>query len=278
MQMVTRILVALLMVFAVATGHGSINGIQQMKIDFTNAADANSQATWSDPQKITVSKDGLGWDGEAASMWEGSFHTKPLPLGLSWRPAYSISVRVQILPPAREITLNSGQRSIPPDGELYIRYSPDLEHWSSWQVLQHANPQSPDAKQPARIYRGTIAVPKLERKEYDSLLSEYSRLDVPWKSDEEAAVHWILGRDPDFFSRHIPFIGYVEFAYEGEFFGGQRIQSFEADVSYGMSGLHSPPKDKAVYKNRDSTPWRFKAKKDPTAEQSAAADAIKPRR
>jgi hypothetical protein len=91
------------------------------------------------------------------------------------------------------------------------------------------------------------------------LLSEYSRLDVPWKSDEEAAVRWILERRPDFFSTDLPFIGYIEFLFEGSIHGGQRIRTFEASVSYGMSGLHSPPKDRNAYKDRDSSPWRFRA-------------------
>ena len=34
-----------------------------------------------------------------------------------------------------------------------------------------------------------------------AVVSEYSSLDVPWKSDEEAAVKWILEREPDFFEK-----------------------------------------------------------------------------
>ena len=37
------------------------------------------------------------------------------------------------------------------------------------------------------------------------LLSQYSTLDVPWKSDEEATVRWILERNPEFFSKQDPF-------------------------------------------------------------------------
>jgi hypothetical protein len=129
-----------------------------------------------------------------------------------------------------------------------VRYSPDLKHWSSWQCLQRAEAQSNEEKKnPGRYYSGTIRVPCRERSEYGRLLSQYSTLDVPWKSDEEAAVRWMLERDPESFSKQIPFIGYIEFLFEGGFHGGQRIQSLRAEVSYAMGGMHCTPRDAAVY-------------------------------
>jgi hypothetical protein len=243
-----------------ATSHASIDANKQINIDLTNPAKAATKATWSEPDRIAVSPDGLGWDGDSASSRDGWIQTKPLALGLSWRPTYAISVRVTIQPRPREITLNSGQKATPYGGDVYIRYSPDFAHWSSWQVLQRAEPQSNEEKKnPGRHYGGTIRVPYVERDEYSKLLSEYSKQDVPWKSDEAAAVRWILERQPDFFSKHLPFIGYAEFRYEGGFYGGQRFVSFKADVSYGMSGEHYPPKDDEAYKDRDSKPWSFMA-------------------
>ena len=150
--------------------------------------------------------------------------------------------------------------------------------WSSWQALQRSEPQSIEEKmKPGRYYSGMIRVPYVERNEYSKLVSDYSRMSVPWKSDEEAAVQWILNRDPEFFSKHIPFIGYAEFLFEGGFRGGQRIQSLKAEVSYGMGGMHSPPRDDAVYKNRD-VPWRYEDRKDVKAEPNAPANGASPRR
>jgi hypothetical protein len=91
------------------------------------------------------------------------------------------------------------------------------------------------------------------------MLSEYAKLDVPWKSDEDAAVRWILDKQPDFFARQLPFIGYVQFRYEDGFYGGQRITSFKADASCGIGGIHSAPKDRNAYKDRHLKPWSFKA-------------------
>ncbi len=92
--------------------------------------------------------------------------------------------------------------------------------------------------------------------EYRQQLGKYAELDVPWKSDEEAAVRWIVENDPGFFERQIPFIGYIEFLYEGSFHGGQRITSLGAEVTYAMSGLHYPPENDD-YGDRDSRPWSF---------------------
>jgi hypothetical protein len=161
---------------------------------------------------------------------------------------------------------------------MYVRYSPDLKHWSSWQVLERAEPQSIEEKKtPARYYSGTIRVSYRERSEYGQLISEYSHMDVPWKSDEEAAVQWILNRDPDFFGKHIPFIGYAEFLYEGQFRGSQRLQSLKVGISYAIGGLHAVPKDEAVYKTRD-VPWRYKDNNSPEAEPTASANAAPPHR
>lgn len=256
---VTTVLACLLASSAIA----SIQDFKSLNIDFTNAADAKTKATWSEPDKLAITTNGLGWDGEAASSRDGWIQTIPVALGLSWRPSYAISVRVSIHPKPTEFVLNNGQKTTPYAGDVYVRYSPDSEHWSTWQVLQTSEPQSITEKQnPGRHFSGIIRVPYTDREQYERLISDYAKLDVPWKSDEDAAVRWILEKQPDFFAKHLPFIGYVEFLYECGFRGGQRITSFKADVSCGMGGIHSLPKDKAVYRDRDSKPWSFKAQEE----------------
>jgi hypothetical protein len=209
---------------------------------------------------LTVTRDGFGFDGEVQELREAWIQTKPLALGLSWRPPYAVSVRATILPPPTEINLKNGQKFTPYGGDVYVRYSPDRKHWSSWQALQSTEAQFPEEKKnPGRYFSGTVRVPYRDREPYGKLLSDYSRLDVPWKSDEEAAVRWILERDADFFSKQIPFIGYIQFMFEGSLYGGQRIRSLRAQVFYGMSGLASIPKDESIQKEREGVPWRFDA-------------------
>ena len=243
------------------SARGVIHDFRQISVDFTNGVSATNEATWSSSGGLSVTKDGLGWDGEAASSRDGWIQTKPLALGLSWRTPSVVSIRVAIQPPPAEITLNNGQKTTPYGGDVFVRYSSDRKHWSSWQVLEHSTPQTPKEKEnPGRHFSATVRVPETERQRWGQLLSEYSRLDVPWKSDEEAAVRWILDREPDFFSKQLPFIGYVEFRFEGNFYGGQRIRSLHAEVGYGMSGLHNAPKDESIRKDREQIPWRFEAK------------------
>jgi len=258
---IQRTILAIALAGLVASSAGaSILDFKSLAIDFTNATDAKAKATWSEPEKLTISTNGLGWDGEAASSRDGWIESVPLALGLSWRPPYAVSVRVSVHPKPTEVVLNSGQKSTPYAGDVYVRYSPDLQHWSTWQVLQPGEPQSNAEKQnPGRHFIGTVRVQYSERDQYGKLMSEYARLDVQWKSDEDAAVRWILDKEPDFFAKQLPFIGYVQFRYEAGFYGGQRVTSFKADVSYGMSGMHSAPKDKDAYKDRDSRPWSFRA-------------------
>ncbi len=234
--------------------------LKRVDIDFTNPADAAQKATWSGKDHLTVSKEGLGVDGGATSLGSGWVQTKPLALGLSWRPAYGFGVRVTIQPPPLEVSLH-GQKWTPSPAEVFIRYSPDNLHWSSWQALAPAETRTEaEKKTPALYYGGIVSVPNRERMEYEKLVSDYSELDVPWKSDEEAAVRWILGRDPAFFSTNLPFAGYVEFLMEAAFQGGQRIKVFKAEIAYGLGGMSTPPRDPDAARDRDVTPWRFEAK------------------
>src|SRR5439155_24394570 len=102
-------------------------------------------------------------------------------------------------------------------------------------------------------------VPYREGARYHELRLAYARRDdVPWCSDEEALVKEILKREPTFFGKCTPFIGYVQFLYEAQLQGGQRMKALQFEVSWWLSGKHHPPKNEETTKGRD-VPWRFKA-------------------
>ena len=229
---------------------GSVN----LAIDFTKPDDATKKATWSDPAKLTITDKGLGWDGEENALREGWIQTQPLAVGLSWRPAQSVSISVVISPAPKVITLPNGQQSMPGAGAVFVRHSPDGKHWASWQLLNNAV----DNKPAVRSFSGRVAIPRRDRAEYERLYEKYHQLDVPWKSDEEALARWIVKQQPDFFRDHRPFIGYVQFLFEESFWGGRRITRFEARASYGLNGMHVEPRDKGTDRDRDM-PWRFQA-------------------
>ncbi len=236
-----------------------IHDLKRLEVDLTDAKDAAEKAVWSDHDKFTITKDGLGWDGDATAAREGWIQTAPLAVGTLWRTPSAVSVRVAVCPPAREVVLADGRKSLPAAGEVSVQYSPDLKHWSAWQPLEPCQqPAYEKNKVPGRYFETTLRVPDGDRGEYGQLLSAYSRLDVPWKSDEEAAVRWILDRDPDYFAKHLPLIGYVVVRFQGGFYGGQRIKSLRAEVSCGLSGLSAIARDPAASKDRNG-PWRFKA-------------------
>jgi hypothetical protein len=50
----------------------------------------------------------------------------------------------------------------------------------------------------------------------------------------------------------------VQFLYETNLAGGQRIEQLDIHLSCAVSGLHVPPKDPKTAENRDG-PWRFRA-------------------
>lgn len=239
----------------------SIASANVIEVDFRNPADAASKASWSD--NLDIKPDGLGWDGKSSATHEGWIQTKPLATGLSWRPAVWTGVRVTISPEPQPIQLANGKSYIPFAGQVYVRYSPDLLHWSDWQALTQSPPPE------GWTFKGALNVPTRERKEYLKRLDEYQKLDVPWTSDEDAAVRWVVSREPDFFARWLPFVGYVEFLFEGPFYGGKRISSLHGIISYGLSGMSSIPRDPNDPSSRDMGVWSFDATK-PTRPKTPA--------
>lgn len=234
-----------------------ILGREELKINFTDIDDAKEKAVWYDPNKINITKNGLGWDGQQNASYDSWIQTIPLAVGLSWRPARSVNITVEIEPEVKSFTSPNGQTRTPYIGNMFVRYTPDGKHWSSWQAMDHPKPQ----RQPLykRKFKAFVNIPRRERQEYISYMQKYWRLDVPWTSDEEALVKWILKQDPEFFSKYIPFVGYLQFLYEISLPGGHRITKFHANAGFSLGGIHQAPKDKNVYKERDNIPWRFKA-------------------
>ena len=165
-------------------------------------------------------------------------------MGLSWRPVTAINLTA---------TMDGTGSS---SGQLFARYSPDATHWSTWQPLMPGDIGKADLCR--QQFRGSLRVPYRKQERYRELLQQYMRRDdVAWGSDEEALVTDLLRGDPKFFEKSLPFIGYVQFLYEGGLKGGERIRGMRVDIPWCVSGLHSLPKEKKAEQHRDG-PWRFK--------------------
>ena len=166
-----------------ASARGEIIGSTPAAIDFTDAAEAGRQANWSHPEVFKVDADGLGW-GVAGDQGTRDFwlRTGPIGVGLSWRPTSIATIRATVEAPG-----------VP--GMLFARYSADAEHWTTWQLLEAAEPSATGSS------RGTLRVPACDRSRYDGLRLAYARReDVPWRFDEEALAADILRREPAFFA------------------------------------------------------------------------------
>ena len=247
------------------SSYATMTGTREIVIDFRNTDSLAQQVLWSDPLHVVVTKDGLKLamdprDGITPdqlhlvhrNVWVET--AEPIAVGWSWRPVKNCNITVRKYPPGEfQFTDNS---VIFPSGSLYVRYSADAVHWSTWQGLPTTQPEP--NKGMKHEFRGDIRVPDKEQKQYQKKVMEYSRMDVPWGSDEEAAVKWILRDNPEFFSKNLPFIGYVQFLYEQSLAGDETIERIEIQIRYGAGGIHMPPRDESL-RNQHRGPWRFKA-------------------
>jgi hypothetical protein len=244
-------------VLAASSARASILGSQSLEIDFTKPDEAARKVTWSDPEHLTCTERGFGLDAEENACRDGWLQTIPVGIGTSWRPAGAAHLRVTLKPARRKVTLPNGQSYEPGGPRLYARHSPDAVHWSDWQPLTHDRDAS--VKAGAMIHQGEVGTPARNREAYDRYREEYRKLDVPWVDDEEAMCVWIVKRDPDFFSKHKPFVGYVQFLMEDCFPGGQRIESLSATMTWGVGGMHQPPKDPQGDRKQSSMDgWQFR--------------------
>jgi hypothetical protein len=245
--------VAVLLTLAIPTSvRAPIMDLKQLSIDFANEKDAKAKVEWSNSDKLTFTATGLGRDkGSSDNDW---IQTKPFAVANSWRPPTGASIEVKISPPPKaHHRFENGHEIWSSEGDdLYVRYSPDFKHWSSWQPLQRD-----EKKTDVGVFTGELAVPSREYQKYWAYIEQYQKFDVPWTSDEEAVCNWILKKEPGFFDHTLPFIGYVQFLFEPAKFASWRIRTFEATISWTVSGLGGP--DTSTWRVREETPWRFKA-------------------
>ena len=223
----------------------------EFKIDF---ADPNSVSqhivVWTPQNKIRQTEKGLVFKHphNNASV-DFSVLTKPYALGLSWRPAYSANLGVE-LSPMGKVTAHNGHTLFPPLYSVYVRYSPDMKNWSSWHLMQDKHRDWQERiKANAYQYSLRLRVPQQQRKNYNEYFTQYRQMDVPWDCDEEAMVKWMLQQEPDFFKKQIPIVGYVQFLCETSMRANQPLTEAKINIHWGVGGLHSIPKDKSVYKN-----------------------------
>jgi hypothetical protein len=233
-----------LSLLAVDSADSAMLGFARLQVDFSKPKTVKGHVSWAPKNKLRLGKKGLGWSGSPRASYQGHVLSRPIAIGVSWRPARSVNVRLEIGPAP-------GSRPLPYHGQAYARFSPDKRHWSSWQALT-----SKKLKTGPR-FSGSLGVPHNVSARYDALRMKYNRRkNVPWSSDEEALVASIVKRNPNFFRNYKPFIGYVQVLWEGSIFGDRPIARFDVSLAYAVSGLHTPARDKRALAKHKGT-WRF---------------------
>lgn len=237
----------------------AIQSVDHQSIDLTDSADANKKATWSEPDKIEITEDGLGRDGSANGSRDGWIQTKPIAVGYSFRPPSGVMMNVHIKPDGVPVTTADGRTYTPYAGNIFVRYSPDMKNWSTWQVLNTPwHNRTGDEPVTELRYTGSVTIPQCEQTAYREYLKEYAQLDVPWVDDEDAAVRWIIEKQPDFFERHLPLIGYVQVRHELSFRAGERIKSIDIQIGWAIGGRIRPRRNQNDPPPMDPK-WHFKA-------------------
>jgi hypothetical protein len=229
------------LVGSTASAWASIEGHSTFSADLVKDKQAAKKMTWAEPEHFRVDAKGLGWGkkGDGGSR-EFSLQTEPLGLGLSWRPTTYASITATL----------AGDFN---PGDLYVRYSADRKHWTTWQCLHR------DGTQP-HVFQGLVSVPNRERNRYDELRMTFRRSkDVVWCCDEEAFAQELTKDDPAFFQKSTPFVGYVQFLYETRLRAGDRIESINIGAVWSVGGKSVLPKDPKVQEDRDG-PWRFQVR------------------
>lgn len=221
-------------------------------VDFTDAKKVTNQAKWSEDLELVP--EGLQFKNATARTHDSWVVTEPEGVGLSWRPLQGATVRVVVEGLATPQVQEDGNPKIPDGGRAFVRFGPDRKHWSSWQALTYEmNPH----REKGALFTGYVGVISSDRAAYEKLLMEYFKLDVPWTSDEEATVKWILKNDPGFFEKVTPFVGWVQFRYEFPLRGQALVKRFSVRLSSAMGGIHAEPKNDADKAHKG--PWRFRA-------------------
>ncbi len=264
-----RVLIILFLITANLV-RGVIMGGTPVTLDFTAEESAAEHTTWSEWLEVMADGSGLGCELPPNATRDVWIQTRPIGLGMAWRPCRSASFIIDFTPTLEAKPTGSSGYYYPGLGNMFVRHSIDLRTWSNWQAVQFDH-QSTQKKNEMRFV-GIVATPSSERTDYEKRLREFQRSDVPWIDDEESLMALILEDDPTYLERHTPFIGYVQFRYEFGISSGQRVQTIDILLSWMLGGLHQPPKDPDLRKLKRG-PWRFRHPELTTSNDPSVPDS-----
>ncbi len=251
--MIRLALVVLVWCFSTSITSAGIFSSNKQVIDFTQPDQAAKLATWSTPEYLGCTAGGFGWTGNSRTSRDGWIETNPLSIGTSWRPTQYAGIRISLETNYSAIVSTGAHAKTFYTPSIFVRYSADRVHWSDWQpTTMGEDPRAPGNV----VYTARVGVARRTSGSYREKLQVWSRRDdIAWGSDEHEFCSWLITQDPEYFAKERPFVGYVQFLLEASFKGNQRLKRFEADVNWGVGGLHQFPRDPKTKRRKGA--WNF---------------------
>lgn len=251
------------------------------RIDFTSTEAVQGKATWSTSSKLPLdfTPAGLGCDAVIAdnAMIDASIETKPIAVGTYGQPWLDAGISIDVT----GFVDDAGYSCV---SRIFVRHSPDLKHWTTWQALTRKQPEQLAAelkrseeiwqKKPRPLWRevakdtaqddylrkiefvGTLDVPRSIRARFENLLEEFAATKPRRPKFQEDAVRWIIAKDPDYFSDSTPpFVGYVQFQIEAYLGKERRLKSLIIYCISDADALAGHLQDGNDYSGLDR--WQF---------------------
>ena len=263
---------------------GTILDMVSEALVFTSAETLGTKATMGSPadRPLDMTADGLGCNavGTDNAYVQAWVRTKPIALGSYRQPWYAVNLSVEI----EGFVDESGYSCV---SRVFVRHSPDQKNWTTWHALFRKTPavlkaeaeeskgawgkaagrrMIDDASAAAAleahmkrvVFTCDLAVPRSTREAYNKLLAEFAATHPPRPKFQEDAVRWILAREPHYFEKDPPFIGYVEVLVEVGL--GQSPRRLKAVRVFGMTLVdelmgHLTDANRAEFEGR----WNFVA-------------------
>jgi hypothetical protein len=215
------------------TGFAQIMHSYRSMISFTEGSPTDG-VEWS--AALRLSRDGLiaSSDGafEPPDFAPNSIQTPPIPADWSWRLPSLANVRIDV---HGELSPRRGREDFPARPlRAFVRYGIDRVHWSSWYEM----PEVDDADTDARRFRARIQLPAVARSQFNRLKREWEVTKPEWTDDEHALCVWIAQHHPDYFSREVPLIGYIQVRLES-ISSGMNVTAIDIVGSGSASGFSS---------------------------------------
>ncbi|MFA6287864.1 MAG: hypothetical protein WC661_10815 [Opitutaceae bacterium] len=191
--------------------HATILDVALDGVSFKSLEEAKAGATWGSASNVPLdfTAEGLGCESASGNSFvEAWVQTNPIAVGSYRQPWRFGGFRIEVYGFVDE--------RWPLVDRVFVRHSPDRKHWTTWGQMVRSD-------QSKRMLFGCeLAIPRTTRARYEELLAGFAKTNPPNPKFQEDAVRWILSKDPGYFEKETPFIGYVQFLIEAHVGSGSR--------------------------------------------------------